>query len=67
MYCLQVLHWNDGRLTVVGCVEHTGHRLGTSILRLAPCEREIMEEFIYLNDDANPLDAMLDKFRGTHR
>lgn len=32
----QVLNWSDGRLTVIGCVEHTGHRMGTPLLRLSP-------------------------------
>lgn len=31
---LKVMHFNDGHLSITGCVEHTGHRLGTALLRL---------------------------------
>ena len=41
-YCnFQIVHWTDSHITVVGCIEHTGHRMGTSLLRLSPLEREV--------------------------
>uniref|UniRef100_A0A1I7XJ76 Transcription elongation factor SPT4 n=1 Tax=Heterorhabditis bacteriophora TaxID=37862 RepID=A0A1I7XJ76_HETBA len=60
---LRVVHWTDGRLTVVGCVEHTGHRMGTVLLRLSPHEREIMDEYLYVVDEDAPLEYVLDRLR----
>ncbi|KAJ1369243.1 hypothetical protein KIN20_030657 [Parelaphostrongylus tenuis] len=60
---LRVIQWIDGRLTVVGCVEHTGHRMGTALLRLSPNERIVLDEYLYVVDDKVPLDAMLDRIR----
>lgn len=60
---LRVVHWNDGKLTVVGCVEHTGHRLGTALLRLSQPERELLDEYLYIHDDETALDCMLERLR----
>ncbi|GMT19460.1 hypothetical protein PFISCL1PPCAC_10757, partial [Pristionchus fissidentatus] len=60
---LRVLNWADGRLTVIGCVEHTGHRMGTPLMRLSPGERDIMDEFLYSLDPATPLEVVLDRLR----
>ncbi|KAK6051116.1 zinc finger, C2H2 type, partial [Cooperia oncophora] len=61
---LRIIHWIDGRLTVIGCVEHTGHRMGTALLRLSSNERVVLDEYLYVVDDKVPLDAMLDRIRG---
>nr|CDJ90009.1 similar to zinc finger protein [Haemonchus contortus] len=60
---LRIIHWIDGRLTVIGCVEHTGHRMGTALLRLSSNERVVLDEYLYVVDDKVPLDAMLDRIR----
>ncbi|KAF8356984.1 attf-3 [Pristionchus pacificus] len=60
---LRVLNWSDGRLTVIGCVEHTGHRMGTPLLRLSPYERDIMDEYLYSIDPASPIECVLDRLR----
>ncbi|GMR42376.1 hypothetical protein PMAYCL1PPCAC_12571, partial [Pristionchus mayeri] len=60
---LRVLNWADGRLTVIGCVEHTGHRMGTPLLRLSPYERDVMDEYLYSLDPASPIEIVLDKLR----
>ncbi|VDM53417.1 unnamed protein product [Angiostrongylus costaricensis] len=59
-----IIQWVDGRLTVIGCVEHTGHRMGTALLRLSTNERVVLDEYLYVVDDKVPLDAMLDRIRG---
>lgn len=63
---LQIIHWIDGRLTVIGCVEHTGHRMGTALLRLSSSERIVLDEYLYVVDEKVPLDTMLDRIRGSH-
>ncbi|KAK6743223.1 hypothetical protein RB195_010466 [Necator americanus] len=60
---LRIIHWIDGRLTVIGCVEHTGHRMGTALLRLSVNERVVLDEYLYVVDEKIPLDAMLDRIR----
>uniref|UniRef100_A0A0K0CZM8 C2H2-type domain-containing protein n=1 Tax=Angiostrongylus cantonensis TaxID=6313 RepID=A0A0K0CZM8_ANGCA len=60
---LRIIQWIDGRLTVIGCVEHTGHRMGTALLRLSTNERVVLDEYLYVVDDKVPLDAMLDRIR----
>ncbi|CAJ0565941.1 unnamed protein product, partial [Mesorhabditis spiculigera] len=58
---LRVVHFDDGHLTAHGCLEHTGHRLGTSLLRLSSLERLCVEENTYLRDldDVNALKRIL--------
>ncbi|KIH61825.1 hypothetical protein ANCDUO_07893 [Ancylostoma duodenale] len=60
---LRIIHWIDGRLTVIGCVEHTGHRMGTALLRLSVNERVVLDEYLYVVDEKVPLEAMLDRIR----
>ncbi|WKY01018.1 hypothetical protein Q1695_015204 [Nippostrongylus brasiliensis] len=60
---LRIIHWIDGRLTVIGCVEHTGHRMGTALLRFSTNERIVLDEYLYVADEKVPLDAMLDRIR----
>lgn len=60
---LRIIHWIDGRLTVIGCVEHTGHRMGTALLRLSSSERIVLDEYLYVVDEKVPLDTMLDRIR----
>ncbi|GMS89438.1 hypothetical protein PENTCL1PPCAC_11613, partial [Pristionchus entomophagus] len=60
---LRVLNWADGRLTVIGCVEHTGHRMGTPLLRLSPYERDVMDEYLYSMDPSSPIECVLDRLR----
>ncbi|KAK6015439.1 zinc finger, C2H2 type, partial [Ostertagia ostertagi] len=59
---LRIIHWIDGRLTVIGCVEHTGHRMGTALLRLSSNERVVLDEYLYVVDDKVPLDANVEGF-----
>ncbi|CAJ0580605.1 unnamed protein product, partial [Mesorhabditis spiculigera] len=60
---LRVMHWNDGRLSIIGCVEHTGHRLGTALLRLSPIEREAMDEYLYMMEESTPLELIIERLR----
>ncbi|PAV60066.1 hypothetical protein WR25_19552 [Diploscapter pachys] len=60
---LRIVHWTDSHITVVGCIEHTGHRMGTSLLRLSPLEREALDEYLYVWDEEAPLDMALERLR----
>ncbi|CAJ0564303.1 unnamed protein product, partial [Mesorhabditis spiculigera] len=60
---LRVVHSDDGRLSIIGCVEHTGHRLGTPMLRLSPNERDALDDYLYTMDANAALEVMMDRLR----
>ncbi|CAJ0579996.1 unnamed protein product, partial [Mesorhabditis spiculigera] len=60
---LRVVHSDDGRLSIIGCVEHTGHRLGTPMLRLSPNERDALDDYLYTMDANAALEVMMERLR----